>query len=162
MMFATPVCPGIAPHRSAPQAIAPWVQPNASADGDRKQVDTSRFVLIVDDDPDLLEVTRFVLEDEGIAVATARNGEEALAVLRAGKLPRLVLLDLMMPVMSGWEFLDEVAKDPSLKAIPVVVLTAAERAQAPGATEVLRKPMDLTALLRVVERYLHGDDDTGS
>ena len=162
MLFATAVCPGIEPRRSAPQQIVPGVQPNGSADGDRKEVDTSKFVLIVDDDPDLLEVTSFVLEDEGIAVATARNGKDALALLRAGKLPRLVLLDLMMPVMSGWEFLDEVAKDPSLKAIPVVVLTAAERAQAPGATEVLRKPMDLTALLRVVERYLRGDDAMGS
>lgn len=162
MMFATAGCSGIEPHRSAPPKGVPWAQPNGAAEGDRKEVDTSRFVLIVDDDPDLLEVTSFVLEDEGIAVATARNGEEALALLRAGKLPRLVLLDLMMPVMSGWEFLDEVAKDPLLKAIPVVVLTAAERVQAPGATEVLRKPMDLTALLRVVERYLRGDDGTGT
>ncbi|HEX7839613.1 MAG TPA: response regulator [Kofleriaceae bacterium] len=122
----------------------------------RKEVDASEFVLIVDDDPDLLEVMSFVIEDEGLAVATARNGEQALALLRAGKLPRLVLLDLMMPVMSGWEFLDEVAKDPSLKAIPVVVLTAAECAQVPGMTEVLRKPMDLTALLRVVQHHLGG------
>jgi len=162
MMLATAVCTGIEPHRSAPSNIASWAQPNGSAQGDRKEVDTSRFVLIVDDDPDLLEVTSFVIEDEGIAVETARNGAEALALLRTGRLPRLVLLDLMMPVMSGWEFLEEVAKDPVLKAIPVVVLTAAERAQVPGSTEVLRKPVDLTALLRVVEHYLRGADDAGS
>jgi len=140
----------------------PWTQLNGSAEGDRKEADTSRFVLIVDDDPNLLEVTSFVLESEGLAVETARNGEEALALLRAGRLPRLVLLDLMMPVMSGWEFLDEVAKDPSLKVIPVVVLTATEHAQIPGAVEVLRKPMDLGTLLRAVERYVRGDDDAGA
>jgi CheY-like chemotaxis protein len=139
-----------------------WAQLSGSAEGDRKEVDKSKFALIVDDDPDLLEVTSFVIENEGIAVETARNGEEALALLRAGRLPRLVLLDLMMPVMSGWEFLDEVAKDPSLKMIPVVALTAAERAQVPGVVEVLCKPMDLKALLRVVERYVRGDNDAGA
>jgi CheY-like chemotaxis protein len=138
--------------------IAPGVQPHGAAAGHRKEVDTSSFVLIVDDDPDLLDVTSFVIENEGIVVETARNGEEALALLRAGRLPGLVLLDLMMPVMNGWEFLEEVAKDPLLKAIPVVVLTAAERRrEVPGATEVLSKPMDLVALLRVVERYMRRD-----
>ena len=126
-----------------------------------KEVDTSNFVLIVDDDLDLLEVTRFVIENEGMAVKTARNGEEALALLRAGRRPSLVLLDLMMPVMNGWEFLDEVAKDPSLRQIPIVALTAAEHVQVTGAVEVLSKPMDLVALLRVVERYVRGDRDAG-
>jgi CheY-like chemotaxis protein len=119
-------------------------------------------VLIVDDDPSLLEVTSFVIESEGVAVETAKNGEEALALLRAGRLPGLVLLDLMMPVMNGWEFLDEVAKDPLLKVLPVVVLTAAQRTQVPGVVEVLCKPVDLRALLRVVERYVRGDDDAGA
>jgi len=162
MVFAPAVCSGIVPHRSPPPKIAPWAQRNGSADGDRKQVDASKFVLIVDDDPNLLEVTSFVIESEGMAVETAKNGEEALALLRAGKRPGVVLLDLMMPVMNGWEFLDEVAKDPSLKVIPVVVLTAAERAQVPGTVEILRKPMDLRALLRTVERYVRGDDDAGT
>ena len=126
------------------------------------EVDTSSFVLIVDDDPDLLEVTRFVIENEGMAVATARNGEEALALLRTGRRPKLVLFDLIMPVMNGWEFLDEVAKDPSLRQIPIVVLTAAEHVQVTGAVEVLSKPMDLVALLRVVERYARGGRNAGS
>ena len=162
MMFATAGGSGIEPHRSAPPEIVPWAQPNGSAEGDQKKVDTSKFVLIVDDDPNLLEVTSFVIESEGMAVETAKNGEEALALLRAGRLPGLVLLDLMMPVMNGWEFLDEVAKDPLLKVLPVVVLTAAQRAQVPGGVEVLCKPVDLRALLRVVERYVRGDDDAGA
>jgi CheY-like chemotaxis protein len=138
--------------------LVPRAQPHGCAAGDREAVETSRFVLIVDDDPDLLDVTSFVLENEGIVVETARNGQEALTLLRAGRLPGLVLLDLMMPVMNGWEFLAEVAKDPELDAIPVVVLTAAERREVPGAAAVLAKPMDLVALLRVVERYVRGND----
>jgi CheY-like chemotaxis protein len=131
-------------------------------EGESNGVDTSNFVLTVDDDPDLLEVTSFVIEQEGMAVETARNGEEALALLRAGRRPRLVLLDLMMPVMNGWEFLNEIAKDPPLRQIPIVVLTAAEHVQVTGAVEVLSKPMDLAALLRIVERYVRGGPSAGS
>jgi CheY-like chemotaxis protein len=162
MRFASALCAGIEPHRSAPPKTVAWGPPSGAVEGDQKKVDTSKFVLIVDDDPSLLEVTSFVLESEGMAVETAKNGEEALALLRSGRLPALVLLDLMMPVMNGWEFLDEVAKDPVLKMIPVVVMTAAQRAQVSGVVEVLCKPVDLRALLRVVERYAGGDDGAGS
>src|SRR3954452_9367166 len=162
MTCATAVWPGIERHSSAPLHLAPWAQARRSAAGGHKEVDTARFVLIVDDDPDLLDVTSFVIEGEGMAVETARNGEEALAVLGSGRLPALVLLDLMMPVMNGWEFLTAVANDPVLRPIPVVVLTAAEHAQVPGALEVLSKPMDLKELLRVVERYVRGDPDAGA
>jgi CheY-like chemotaxis protein len=159
---ATAADAGIAPHRVAAPRVAPWMQPLRSAEGDQKDADLIQFVLIVDDDPDLLDVTSFVIENEGMAVKTARNGEEALALLGTGRLPALVLLDLMMPVMNGWEFLAAVANDPVLRPIPVVVLTAAEHAQVPGALEVLSKPMDLKELLRVVERYVRGDPDAGA
>src|SRR5215468_3044647 len=102
--------------------FVPWEQPSCSTKDDRKEVATSKFVLIVDDDPDLLDVTSFVIENEGMAVETARNGAEALALLGTGRLPAPVLLDLMMPVMNGWEFLAAVANDPLLTEIPVVVL----------------------------------------
>jgi|KBSMisStaDraftv2_1062788.scaffolds.fasta_scaffold347757_2 CheY-like chemotaxis protein len=161
-MFSAAVCPRIEPHRAAPPKITRWVQSHRLPEGDRTGVDTSRFVLVVDDDPDLLDVTSFVIETEGMAVATARNGAEALALLRAGRHPWLVLLDLMMPVMNGWEFLAAIANDPLLTEIPVVVLTAAEHAQIPGALEVLSKPMDLKELLRVVERYVRGGRDAGT
>jgi CheY-like chemotaxis protein len=138
------------------------VQPRAAATGESTGVDTSSFVLTVDDDPDLLEVTSFVIEQEGMAVETARNGEEALAFLRTGRRPSLVLLDLMMPVMNGWEFLNEIAKDPLLRQIPIVVLTAAKHVQVTGAMEVLAKPMDLAVLIRVVEHYVRGGRNAGS
>ena len=152
---------GIASHHVAAPKVDPWVQPHRAAEGDQKDVSAARFVLIVDDDPDLLDVTSFVIENEGMAVETARNGEEALALIGTGRLPALVLLDLMMPVMNGWEFLAAVAKDPSLKRIPIVVLTATDHAEVPGAMAVLSKPMDLQELLRVVERYVRGDRDAG-
>jgi CheY-like chemotaxis protein len=161
MVFATAPCSGIEPHRSAPRRADPWAQASCATESDRKEVDTSSFVLVVDDDPDLLEVTSFVIEGEGLAVETAKNGEEALALLRAGRLPTLVLLDLMMPVMNGWEFLATIAKDPLFQHIPVVVLTAGEHTEVPGAMEVVSKPMDLNELLRLVEQYVRGDRDAG-
>jgi CheY-like chemotaxis protein len=115
-------------------------------------------VLVVDDDPDLLEVTRFVLESEGFGVETAKNGEEALNLLRAGRRPAIVLLDLMMPVMNGWQFLDEIAKLPSLKDIPVAAVTAAGAVEVPGTVAVLRKPIDLGLLIETVERFAREDE----
>jgi CheY-like chemotaxis protein len=112
-----------------------------------------RRVLVVDDEMDLLDTMRIVLESEGFGVETARNGQEALAVLRAGEPPELVLLDLMMPVMNGWQVLSEIAKVPSLKSIPIVVLTAAGGPGIAGAVEVLRKPIDLELLVGAVERH---------
>jgi CheY-like chemotaxis protein len=162
MTRSTAVWPGIERHGSAPLHLAPWAQARRSAEGGHKEVDTARFVLIVDDDPDLLDVTSFVIEGEGMAVETARNGEEALAVLGSGRLPALVLLDLMMPVMNGWEFLTAVANDPLLNPIPIVVLSAGDHDEIAGALEILSKPMDLKELLRVVERYVRGDRDAGT
>ena len=152
---------GIDPDRPAPPRAVARTQPGGTAEGDRAEPDTPRFVLIVDDDPDLLDVTSFVIQDDGMAVETAKNGQEALALLATGRRPALVLLDLMMPVMNGWEFLAAIANDPSLAGLAVVVLTAAERAVIPGAMEVLSKPMDLKELLRVVERYVRGERDGG-
>jgi len=143
------------PHDSPLPEPGPEEQPDEFAAADRQKAD----ILVVDDDPSLLEVTRFVLESEGFGVETAKNGEEALQLLRAGKLPRLVLLDLMMPVMNGWQFLDEVARTPSLKAIPIVVLTAAAGSpEVRGAATVLRKPIDLGLLIDAVERHARGGE----
>jgi CheY-like chemotaxis protein len=93
---------------------------------------------------------------EGYTVDAARNGREALDVLGTGVSPDLVLLDLMMPVMSGWEVLEAVSKVPRLASLPIVVFTAAGE---PAAREralgkpVLRKPIDLDLLLEMVGRF---------
>ncbi len=114
-------------------------------------------VLVVDDDPDILETTRFVLESAGYRVSTAANGNEALILLHDEAAPCVILLDLMMPVMNGWEFRAEQALDPGLAGIPVIVVTgagrAAPKAASLGAACLLQKPVDLTTLLSKVQLY---------
>src|SRR5690606_32095531 len=85
----------------------------------------ARCVLVVDDDRELRETVRDILEGEGFTTATAADGEEALAYLRAAAAPDLILLDLSMPIMDGVTFREEQRKDPSLATIPVVVFSAA-------------------------------------
>jgi CheY-like chemotaxis protein len=116
------------------------------------------YILIVDDDPDILAAARLVLECAGYDVRSAANGTEALSLLHQESAPcRLILLDLMMPVMNGWEFRAEQVRDPSLSAIPVVIMTgaghAALRASPVGAADLLEKPVDLGTLLSTVRRY---------
>jgi CheY-like chemotaxis protein len=114
-------------------------------------------VLIVDDDFDIRGLMTNILQIEGYHVLAAANGREALETLRSGARPRLILLDLMMPVMNGWQFRCEQLLDDRLAAIPVVVLSGAadvgERARTIGASGILRKPVDLDVLLEVVGRY---------
>jgi len=138
----------VEPHNSGPGPRGP----NGLAD----EAAPGRTVLVVEDEPDLLEVTCFALESEGFVVETARHGREALERLRAGMRPSLVLLDLMMPVMSGLELLHEVAKIPTLQAIPIVVLTAGGAMEIPGAAGVLVKPIDLGLLIEAVQLHTGG------
>jgi CheY-like chemotaxis protein len=113
-------------------------------------------ILVVEDDADVRETLVLVLESEGFDVREARDGREALEVLRGGFRPRLILLDLMMPVMNGWEFRAETKRDPQLASIPVVFVSALEpppdRTAALDAAGFLHKPFDLDALLRMVGR----------
>ena len=135
-------------------------QPSTASMSITRKPETSNVILVVDDDLDLLDVTRFALESEGFAVVTAENGEEALAVLHDGCRPALVLLDLMMPVMNGWGFLEEVAREPAFAAIPIVVLTAAEYVDVPaGAVALARKPITLQSLIDVIEHHSRGVDE---
>jgi CheY-like chemotaxis protein len=110
-------------------------------------------ILVVDDDAEIRESIADLLQDEGYEVAVAANGREALDQIRAGLRPRVVVLDLMMPVMDGWQFLDERARDAALKAVPVVVVSATpETLQPPETCAFIRKPMRLELLLEVVGR----------
>ncbi|HEY3352798.1 MAG TPA: response regulator [Polyangia bacterium] len=113
------------------------------------------LVLVVDDEDDIREVLRLALEAEGYRVETAAHGREALARLAAGARPCLILLDLMMPVMDGFEFLAARARDPVAAAIPVLVVSAfADRAAAvTGVAGILKKPVDLDVLLAQVARH---------
>lgn len=108
-------------------------------------------VLVVDDDPDIRETLRDVIEAEGFTVVCASDGQKALDVLREGLRPSLVVLDLMMPTMSGWELLAAVRAERALADLPVAVISASgARTAPPGATCALRKPIDLDTLIALV------------
>lgn len=118
-----------------------------------------RAVLIVEDEDEIRELLAEMLIDRGFAVSTARNGEEGLRLLRGdGDLPHLVLLDLMMPVMDGWEMRAAMLADPRLAAIPVVIVSGAADVQdgsdSLAAARVLTKPVKWPVLLESVERSL--------
>jgi CheY-like chemotaxis protein len=108
-------------------------------------------LLIVDDDRSIREALRAALEDEGFTVAVAANGAEALAKIQERR-PRLVLLDLMMPNVDGWEVLDRVRADPSLADVRVCVCSAVPDLASPRADFVLRKPFNVAAVMDVVDR----------
>ena len=114
-------------------------------------------ILIVEDDSDLREALAQVLRDEGYEVLGASHGQEALDSLREGRRPCLILLDLTMPVMNGWQFRDIQRHDPQLSSIPVIVLSAGQDlpAQMPllGLQEFIRKPIRLEFLLDSVARF---------
>ena len=112
----------------------------------------------MDDDDDIRETLRQVLADEGYAVDTAMNGLEALNQLRgATSPPSLILLDLMMPVLNGFEFQLAKSRDPLLAPIPVIIVSASldarARTRAMAPIGVLEKPIRLEALLASVARH---------
>jgi two-component system response regulator MprA len=114
-------------------------------------------ILVVDDDPDIVDVLSLILESRGYRVITARDGQKALEVLRGTDRPQLVLMDLMMPGMDGWQFFAEHRADPEVARIPVVLLTGNAQGLAEleglGAAGYLRKPVELQTLLETVRRY---------
>jgi CheY-like chemotaxis protein len=113
-------------------------------------------VLIVEDDEALREALTETLADAGYRVVVATNGKEALERLRApdATMPSLILLDLMMPVMDGWQFRAEQRRDPVLAAIPVCVLSAAGQAASNVTADCfLPKPTSLDMLLETVARF---------
>lgn len=120
----------------------------------------NREILVVDDDRDIRETLGEILSHEGYHVILAENGARALDLIRQGPTPDLVLLDLMMPVLSGWEFLEIVEADQHLAGIPVVVVSAMPAPLAPtgthgGVKACLGKPLKLDQLLDLVRRYSH-------
>ena len=114
-------------------------------------------ILIVEDDFDVRESLSEALRDEGYAIECAVDGEQALEYLRNGGRPGLILLDLMMPRMSGSEFRMVQKVDPQLRHLPVVLLSAdgamEEKAKALETDGALRKPIDLEQLLKIIERF---------
>ena len=109
-------------------------------------------VLIVEDDEDLRDMMAQMLTIEGFEAATAANGREALDYLHSTAKPSVILLDLMMPVMDGWEFRRQQKADPELAPVPVIVLSALDQGRAApvDADAFLKKPLDFDRLLGLV------------
>lgn len=117
-------------------------------------------ILIVDDDTSIRAALSEILEDEGYTVSNASNGQEALRYLRQQpQAPCLILLDLMMPIMNGWDFRQVQQQDPQLSTIPVVVISAdnnvSQKARTVGANGYLQKPINIPRLLNVVREYCY-------
>ena len=113
-------------------------------------------VLIVDDDPDMLETMELVLSRDGYACRTASNGVEALEKVAAAR-PGVVLLDMLMPIMNGWDTAHELRQRYG-RTVPIIVVTASEhscaRASEVDADAVLAKPFDIDELRRLVGRHV--------
>jgi CheY-like chemotaxis protein len=114
-------------------------------------------ILVVEDETDIRSEIAELLRDAGFDVTEAADGKEALEKLRAGDPPCLILLDLMLPGVDGWTFRAEQLKDPSLAAIPVVVLSGVRDVAAETrdlkVSAFLKKPFEAEQLLTVVQSY---------
>jgi CheY-like chemotaxis protein len=115
------------------------------------------WVLVVEDEPDALGAIVELLESEGLPAIGARHGEEALALIRGGWTPALVLLDLKMPVMDGWGFCERLESDAELRETPVAIFTASAAITALPYRRVdagfFQKPLDFRRLIQVANRY---------
>jgi CheY-like chemotaxis protein len=118
-------------------------------DGDRENPN----ILVVEDDEDAREAMVALLQMKGYHAVPAGNGREALDYLDQAPAPDLIILDLWMPVMDGWQFRSEQVRNPRLAHIPVIVVTAlADRADV-DANEIIIKPVDVDHLLTTVDQY---------
>ena len=129
-----------------PTRTAPAVDTVARTGAHRPE---DQLVLVVDDNDDIREMEAQALETDGYRVSTAPNGRVALELAHARR-PNLILLDLMMPVMTGWEFLGALREVPALASVPVVVVTALDDAYPEGAVAFVRKPFFIETLLATV------------
>ncbi len=110
-------------------------------------------ILVVDDDQGALEALSDILEYEGYSVVRASNGMQALERLHDSiPRPELIILDLLMPVMDGWEFRQRQKQDPDLAHIPVLVVTAIGTTAGIDAVQIIHKPIDVDALLQTVSQ----------
>ena len=134
---------------------------HATAEFDRPEVPAS--VLLVDDDPDIRSAVKEFLHHEGFTVVPAPNGADALNTLRTGFRPNVIVLDIMMPVMDGWDFRAAQLADPSLRDIPVIVISASGfgrdtlRSQL-NTFDVVSKPIELDDFLKAVRQACGFDD----
>ena len=117
------------------------------------------MILLFDDNRELCEALTDFLSTQGHNVQSAANGDEALRLLADSEVrPALIFLDVVMPVLDGWELLTELRKAPRLANVPVVLMWGspdiAQRAKESGAVAVMRKPAEPQMLLRIVDHFI--------
>jgi CheY-like chemotaxis protein len=117
-------------------------------------------ILVVEDDEDAREAMVALLQMKGYRAVPACNGKEALDYLQRAPVPDLILLDLWMPVMDGWEFRHQQKLDPRLATVPVVVVTALSDRTDVDADEIIIKPVDVEHLLSTVSHYCRREPTT--
>jgi CheY-like chemotaxis protein len=110
-------------------------------------------VLVVDDDSDARELLRGILEHQGYRVLQAVNGRDALERLETGTV-QLILLDLDMPIMDGWEFLDRFARQAGRFVSKIVVITGRDQKPIAGVSAVIRKPVDVPRFLELMQHLV--------
>jgi CheY-like chemotaxis protein len=121
-----------------------------------ENINHCQSILVVEDDDDIRNLLVEALEAEGYKAEAAVNGKDALDKLGVIPKPCLVLLDMMMPIMNGREFLDTIMQDAYLAPIPVLVVSAvADRTDTKGSVGFLKKPIDLDIILNVVANFCH-------
>jgi len=107
-------------------------------------------ILIVEDDPDILQLLRDELQDEGFDIMEARDGAQALQLIATMEPPDLVLLDLLLPVMDGWQFLKALTDRGLIGQIPVIAVSAVAYRGAPGAVAAVPKPINIAGLMVII------------
>jgi CheY-like chemotaxis protein len=113
-----------------------------------------KLILVIEDDMSIRQSMQEALESEGYDVLTAENGKVGLEVLKQNPATNLILLDMMMPIMNGREFLTHVKSDVQLSSVPVIVISAiADDKNTIGAEAFMRKPTDLDKLFKLVAKY---------
>ncbi len=126
--------------------------------GNGNRMKSTAHILVIEDDPDIRDTLRQILEMQGYRVDVAAHGREGLDALAGGMRPNLILLDLMMPVMNGWEFLStrRTQSDAEAGRIPVVLISAVRNLEEQRELKdypFVKKPLDLDTLLDTIERY---------
>jgi two-component system alkaline phosphatase synthesis response regulator PhoP len=120
-------------------------------------------ILVVDDDPDILEALKVMLEDQGYSVETAQNGN-ILQFLDQTNLPSMIILDVMLSGMDGRNIAEKLRKKKETKEIPIVMISANPGAATDcvkrGANAFLAKPFEIDDLLNVIHRYVPKDNDS--
>ncbi len=118
-------------------------------------------ILIADDEMDIVETTKFMLESEGFEVLTAYDGEEALKIARSAY-PDIILLDVMMPKINGYKVSRLLKFDKKFQDIPILMITARSQeedrliGEETGADEYITKPFEISNVIDLINKYLEG------